>query len=1468
MAARDKEIAMGGDRVRGLRPLGLLALLLCLTGCLLAGTVGSASAAYLHPSLSETFGPEGTPLTQEDEGFGVPFGYYNTLHIDTSRHRLYVLKPYKWWGCCNGVDQPQVPRGIYAFDISKPGVHPPVGGAFPLSIPVPEGPALGVDEEEGDLYFIDGQTMFGYDSAGQPKPGFPIETSSPVGQAIQQYQGTSGNIFGATDYDAKHHIRYNLSNSDITAVNDSGAVIETFGQLPKCPYPCGSYGATYPGIAVDESTGTIYTIDDSDVPPEGYNNIGAKRGGKVRVWEPVIIPDLTTGPPSSVGHTSVTVTGHIDPAGGPGITSCSFQYGTGTGYGNGSVPCVPAASPGSPIEASTAVEANLTSLTPGTEYHYRLVAGNSNGQNLGDDETVSTQFSTVKTGEATNIARTTATLNGTADPEGEASTFYFEYGTTKSYGEAVPAPPGESIGTTTPGDQPVSTAIEGLEPQTTYHYRLVEVNSKGTSHGADRTFKSALAVKHLSTDPATAVHRTDVTLNGTLDPDGLNTHYYFEWGKTKRYGSTSAAPPGVEAVPSTPGDQHPSFLVEGLIPQTTYHYRLVAENPTYGKTFGEDRTVGTLPAVKDLVTEAATEVEPTSATLRGTLDPDGFQTNYYFRWGKTPVYGHSVPLAPGEDVGTSEPGSLPLAANLEELEPGTVYHFSLVGVNSFGTTFGQDQSFRTPQAPSIDGAFSANVTANSADLKARINPNGPDPSFETTYRFEYGPTIAYGQTAPQPEGVLPPGTSSEEVGVHLTGLEEVTYHFRVVAENQWGTTVGEDQTFTFNPPGGCPNVAIRQQTGSAYLPDCRAYELVSPERAGGVALFPIGPTSPTADDRFGFTGFFNAIPGSGEPPNAGTPFPVGDFYVASRSQTGWTTRYVGIPGNEAIGQGGVPDSVEPSNPYFILADDTMSQFLTWRSAFAYGIGSYSPYVFDNVGNPLGRLPTNREEVLGGPYSPAEEEFVGSSAASADFSHYVFSSRNVAFSPGGLTSAPGSAYDNDVATGTVTIVSRTPSGDIAQDPLAGGSSEWVRIPAVSADGSHILMSTAAPGGATSNTPAEPGAGTHLYMTVDDAVHYEVSLGEDAVNHSVAFAGMSRDGTQVFFTTAAQMTADDHDTSVDLYLWEENEGSPTLTRISQGNEGTEGNTDACGSEWAVACNVEVVPTARARAQTVDSAFAAQGGVVYFYSPEQLEGSRGVPGKRNLYVWYHGVVHHVASLDSQRGAERIDVSPNGTHAAFVTKTKVGSYDNAGHSEMYTYDPASRKLVCVSCRPDGTPPSSDVLASQNGLFMTDDGRPFFSTEDPLVERDANGIPDVYEYTDGRAQLISTGTGDNPGESERPIGLVGVSADGTNAYISTYQTLVGQDENGPFLKFYDARVNGGFPFSPPPAPCAAADECHGEGSPTPAQPKFASGAQLGAGGNFVSPETKKKKKHRKRHHRRHKHHHGRHKRHHGGGSR
>jgi hypothetical protein len=1306
------------------------------------------------------------------------------------------------------------------------------GGYCPADVPESNNRALAVDETSGTVYVVNDSRAEDSNAPEKAFKGGLIEafigtggpdsrTGSPsvVGKADATLTGRVGPGEGPPVTRCEFKYVDDVSYGNVRVVSIDGATGGRFklGDAQKWT----SSNAT----AFDVEHSFEYAIPNVTGPPGGPWRIETVEAGergqierKVRVAGNELKPDGTR------------VRVDWDPS---------------------AAPCEPATSAGSPLEAPTDVKADISGLSAGTTYHYRVDATSAAGTVRGGVESFTTTSSEVSTGPATEVARESATLNGTVDPENLATTYYFEYGRTPAYGSTTSTPPGDDLGTTTPGDQPVSEPISGLEPGKIYHYRIVAVNANGTSKGADRTFTTVGAVRDLETLPATDVQRTQAMLHGKLDPDGIETHYYFEWGTSKRYGQSSAAPPGTDLSDTSPGDQQLSFLATGLKAGTTYHYRLVGVS-SFGTTYGNDQTFSTPTAVKALATDPATDIGTAQATLNGTLDPDGMPTTFYFEYGKTTAYGQTAPVAPGEAVGDDSPGVRQVSFVLKSLEPGTTYHYRLVAVNETGVSIAGNQSFKTKHGPTIEGVTTSGVNATGAELKARINPHG----FQTEWYFEYGLTTAYGQTAPVPNGILGPETSGQPVTVTLTGLQESTYHFRLIAKSAWGTMVSEDQTFEFAPPA-CPNSAVRQQTGSNYLPDCRAYELVTPARAGGATIWAAAPASQMDGDHLAYGAIFNVIPGT-DAPNGGVGSPEADLYVATRTLNGWQTDYVGVKGNEAL-----MSHQELWGPRYeglsgIPADENLERFLAWEHRFPCcgDHGSYAPYLYDAQGTFLGRLPTNAHEVPGALEKSAYTEggFRGDSAISGDGRHYVFSSTRMAFTPDGLTPPPGSAYVNNIATGQVQKISVDEAGeDLEQDPLVSGAGEeFIKFPWVSRDAGHVLMSLGGP------SEGQNGPGTvHLYMHVRGKGTFDVSTDHTGVDRGVRYDGAARDGSEVFFTTPHQMTEDDDDQSADLFRWSETTND--LTRLSTGVGGS-GNTDFCSGSWTNKCGVEVVPMGHRciapdhpeQRSCSDTPIARDTGEIYFYSPEQLdEGAKGVAGARNLYVWRNGQPRFVAKLLGGQPIERINVSFDGNWMAFLTKSPITAYDNADLSEMYRFNAVDRSIVCVSCRPDGKPPTSNVLGSFNGYFMTTDGRTFFSTQEALVNRDADGVSDTYEYTGGRPHLISNGAETGNGNVLSPIGLIGVTADGQDAFFSTYQTLVGQDENGPLYKIYDARVNGGFPFQRPPAPCAAADECHGEGAPVPARPVIGSTANLGQRGNFTAKRKKHQKKQRKKQRRR-----------------
>ena len=280
---------------------------------------------------------------------------------------------------------------------------------------------------------------------------------------------------------------------------------------------------------------------------------------------------------------------------------------------------------------------------------------------------------TVTTQAAGSVVATTATLNGTVNPNGSATSYHFDYGTTTSYGSQSPAADAGAGSSAVPA----TADLTGLAPKTTYHFRLVATNGGGTTTGSDLTFTTG-DKPAATTQAATSVLDSTATLNGSVTPNRLATTYHFEYGTTTTYGSTSpdaGAGSGTSSVAATAN-------VSALAPNTTYHFRLVATNAA-GTTLGSDLTLttGDKPAV---TTSAASSVLDTTAKLNGSVTPNRLATTYHFEYGTTTSYGSTSPDA-GAGSGTS---SVAASANVSGLAPNTTYHFRLVATNAAGTTVG------------------------------------------------------------------------------------------------------------------------------------------------------------------------------------------------------------------------------------------------------------------------------------------------------------------------------------------------------------------------------------------------------------------------------------------------------------------------------------------------------------------------------------------------------------------------------------------------------------------------------------------------------------------------------------------------------------------------------------------------------------------------------------------------------------
>ena len=390
---------------------------------------------------------------------------------------------------------------------------------------------------------------------------------------------------------------------------------------------------------------------------------------------------------------------------------------------------------------------------------------------------------TATTGSASGISTTGATLNGTINANNISTAVAFEYGTTTSYGTSLTADQSPVTGSTATS---VSRAISGLIPNTTYHYRVNGVSTGGTSNGTDQTFTTTAAVPTAGTTAATSITTTGATLNGSINANNASTSVSFDYGTTTSYGSNvTATQSPVTGTTATAV----SYVLSGLIPNTTYHFRVNGVNAA-GTTNGTDLTFTTTAAVPTAGTTAATSITTTGATLNGSINANNASTAVSFDYGTTTSYGTNVTATQSPVTGTTA-----TAVNyvLTGLVPNTIYHFRVNGVNTAGTTNGLDMTFTTTAAVPTAGTTAAtSITATGATLNGSINANNAS----TAVSFDYGTTTGYGTNVTVTQSPVT-GTTATAVSYVLTGLvPNTTYHFRVNGVNTAGTTNGTDLTFT------------------------------------------------------------------------------------------------------------------------------------------------------------------------------------------------------------------------------------------------------------------------------------------------------------------------------------------------------------------------------------------------------------------------------------------------------------------------------------------------------------------------------------------------------------------------------------------------------------------------------------------------------------------------------------------------
>jgi hypothetical protein len=388
-------------------------------------------------------------------------------------------------------------------------------------------------------------------------------------------------------------------------------------------------GGVRPGVMAVSGAGAVYLSDLTHPVVTRYSRFEG--------------PTVVTGeaPPASIEARTAVLEGTIE-----GVASkYHFEYSTDLTFGS-QTPDVDAGSGNGAVAESVTV----SGLRPSTNYYFRIVGSNASGSIAGAPVLFTTGPAPPDVDGAPAFASAigprSARLHGTVNPNSNPLVGHiFEFGTTTAYGRTANAL-NEAGGAASFGggdDVSVIASVSGLEPGTTYHFRVVAgigftIPFADPQVGADQTFVTAPAAG----GGAMGVTSRRARLTGTIDPHGVVTSYYFNYGPTSSYGAST---PEVDAG-SGDGEQQVAQDVSGLLADTTYHVQVVATSSNGVVRFGADGLFRTAPAPTAVVI-GPTGVSTDSATLAGDVNTFGLTGSYRFDvWSLDSAYAVTTPSRP------------------------------------------------------------------------------------------------------------------------------------------------------------------------------------------------------------------------------------------------------------------------------------------------------------------------------------------------------------------------------------------------------------------------------------------------------------------------------------------------------------------------------------------------------------------------------------------------------------------------------------------------------------------------------------------------------------------------------------------------------------------------------------------------------------------------------------------------------
>jgi hypothetical protein len=643
----------------------------------------------------------------------------------------------------------------------------------------------------------------------------------------------------------------------------------------------------------------------------------------------------------------------------------------------------------------------------------------------------------------------------------------------------------------------------------------------------------------------------------------------------------------------------------------------------------------------------------------------------------------------------------------------------------------------------------------------------------------------------------------------------------------------------------CPNAVFRNGP-SSRLPDCRAYEMVTPPYKEGfrVEVITTNKITPalSADgsrvegESFGvFAGAEDSLFETGNAPSFGA------LYVFTRGQEGWVPTAISAPASRYPIAGSPFSSSDLSESLWVASTPAQvhaDEVTTTAKGKDYSASFYTRRLADPMVEVGPILPPSVDpRTLSFPYSAEETYFTFVGASSRDLSD-VFYSMKVVHWPLDATNAGAESLYEYVGKGNAEPLLVGVSGGAGSTSLISkcgtrlaGLTEITngivvpqpgKLGYVSEDGSVVLFLPVPCG----SSPAV----REVYARVDNGLPdaHTVSISEptaeacalcetgQGVRRDASALGISRDGSKVIFSTAQPMLGGDATNNIYEYDLG-GEAGGRVVRVSGGDSTVSDPT----------ANVEGVVN-----------MSPDGSHVYFLASGVLTktpngfGQEAQAGHSNLYLYERDAQYPagrtVFVLPGSDVPGISSVSQNGRFVVFDSNVHLTLDDFSNGAQTFEYDSQTGSVVRVSIGQNGYNHNGNT-GGIGKAKVADDGAVFFESGNPLAPQAVNGLSNVYEYRDGNVALISTG-------QESPLGdsLDYTAPTGADVFIQSFAHLVSQDTDAQ-VDTYDARAGGGFPPPPAPAPCQA-DACQGplSGAPVLLSP----GSELQAGGENVLPAT------------------------------